>query len=109
MKRVKTTTVGFGDTVAATFTVIGRRIMDSPVGDALRWLGDAFSKTADFIGKAMFNGIADSITRSSDSPQARAACAPWATSIPSPSRPRISPSGPAAICPDTNRRSPDCT
>ena len=49
LERVKSKTVTFGDTVAATFTVVGRHIMNGPVGDALRWLGDRFSEVMDWI------------------------------------------------------------
>jgi hypothetical protein len=40
-----------GDTIAATFTVIGQRIMESPIGDALRWVGQTASDVGDWITK----------------------------------------------------------
>lgn len=49
MDRVKSKTVTFGDTIAATFVVIGRKIMDSPIGDALKWLQEMFTKAFDAI------------------------------------------------------------
>lgn len=39
----------WGDTWRATVKVVGDNIMDGPIGDALKWLGGAFSKTLDFI------------------------------------------------------------
>jgi len=59
LKRVKDRTVSFGDTVMATFTVIGRHIMSGPVGDALKWLGGAFAKTMDYIGKTALGSAAN--------------------------------------------------
>lgn len=58
LKRVKTTTVSFGDTFAATFTVIGRKIMDSPIGEGLRWLGESFSTVLDGITKGFVYVVA---------------------------------------------------
>lgn len=55
LDRVKSKTVTFGDTVMATFTVAGRHIMNSPVGDALRWLGEFFSKTMDVIARSVID------------------------------------------------------
>lgn len=54
LERVKTKTVTFGDTVMATFTVVGRHIMEGPVGDALKWLGDRFTEVMDWIGEKSF-------------------------------------------------------
>jgi hypothetical protein len=53
LKRVKDQTIGFGDTVKATFQVLGRYIMESPMGDALKalrkdvnaWLDDFASNS----------------------------------------------------------------
>lgn len=59
LERVKTKTVSFGDTVQATFIVIGRHIMDGPIGDALKWLGGAFSATMDFIVKTAVGSMAN--------------------------------------------------
>lgn len=39
----------WGDTWNATVKVIGRNLMNGPIGEALKWLGGAFSKTLDFI------------------------------------------------------------
>lgn len=61
LDRVKSKTVTFGDTVAATFTVLGRRIMESPVGDGIRWIGELFSDVMDWITKTAFNGITNVI------------------------------------------------
>lgn len=64
LKRVESKTVTFGDTVAATFQVIGEDIMNSPVGSALRWLGKLFGQVMDFIWEtskltwSMVTGIA---------------------------------------------------
>lgn len=58
LKRVESRTVTFGDTVAATFTVVGRHIMDGPVGEGLNWLGDRFSETMDMIGRVVLSGAA---------------------------------------------------
>lgn len=51
LDRVKTKTVTFGDTLQATFNVIGRHIMDGPVGQALNWLGDKVGEVMDWITK----------------------------------------------------------
>lgn len=56
LDRVKDKSVTFGDTVAATFTVIGRHIMDGPVGEALNWLGGKFGEVMDWIAKAWLDG-----------------------------------------------------
>lgn len=61
LDRVKSKTVTFGDTVAATFTVIGRRIMSSPIGDGIRWIGEVFSDVMDWISKTAFNTITNVI------------------------------------------------
>ena len=58
LDRVKSRTVTFGDTVMATFTVIGRHIMAGPIGDALRWLGDRFSETLDFMVQFTVKSVA---------------------------------------------------
>lgn len=39
----------FGDTWKAVVKVTGDYIMDGPIGDGLKWLGGAFSKTLDLI------------------------------------------------------------
>lgn len=49
LKRVKNDTVTFGDTVVATFQVIGEEIMNGPVGPAIRWIGDTFNDVMDWI------------------------------------------------------------
>lgn len=59
LDRVKGKTVTFGDTVKATFIVIGRHIMDSPIGDALKWLGGAFAATFDWIAKTAIGSAAN--------------------------------------------------
>lgn len=59
LERVKTKTVSFGDTVQATFIVIGRHIMNGPIGDALKWLGKAFSDTLDWIVKTSVGSMAN--------------------------------------------------
>lgn len=56
LKRVESRTVTFGDTVAATFTVVGRHIMDGPVGEGLEWLGERFSETMDLVGRVVLSG-----------------------------------------------------
>lgn len=58
LKRVESKTVTFGDTIMATFTVIGRHIMDGPVGQALDWLGDKFTQVFDWIGRVVFDAAA---------------------------------------------------
>jgi len=58
LERVTSKTVTFGDTFAATFTVIGRRIMDSPIGDALEWIGEKFNEVVDWIVKTWVDGWA---------------------------------------------------
>lgn len=58
LDRVKSKTVTFGDTFVATFVVIGKRIMDSPIGDALRWIGDTASDVMDFVGTVFVAGSA---------------------------------------------------
>ncbi|MGX8273044.1 phage tail length tape measure family protein [Brevundimonas diminuta] len=58
LKRVESRSVTFGDTIAATFTVIGRHIMEGPVGEALGWLGDRFSEVMDWIAKTWVDGWA---------------------------------------------------
>lgn len=62
LDRVKHKTVTFGDTVQATFVVIGRAIMDGPVGDALRWLGDLWDKILDFIVEKTVSGVKAIVT-----------------------------------------------
>jgi hypothetical protein len=54
LERVEHKTVTFGDTFTATFQEIGAMIMNGPVGDGLRWLGDLFSDTLDWITDAAF-------------------------------------------------------
>lgn len=49
LDRVKSKTVTFGDTIAATFVVIGRKIMGSGIGEALKWLSEKFGAFLDFI------------------------------------------------------------
>ena len=49
LKRVESKTVTFGDTVAATFQIMGEDIMNSPVGDAIRWVGKTFDQVMDWI------------------------------------------------------------
>lgn len=61
LKRVETRTVGFGHTFQATMNVIGRHIMDSPIGDALDWVGNKFSEVLDWIGRAWAKGWASQI------------------------------------------------
>ena len=39
----------WGDTWRATVNVIGKAIMEGPIGDALRWLGEGFSMAMDSI------------------------------------------------------------
>lgn len=56
LDRVKTKSVTFGDTVMATFTVVGRHIMHGPVGAALGWLGERFDEVMDWIGKTWIDG-----------------------------------------------------
>ena len=47
------TFVTFGDVVKATFQVIGERIMDTGIGDALTDMGVQFSNLADFLTTAI--------------------------------------------------------
>lgn len=49
LERVESRTVTFGDTFASVFTVLGQRIMDSPIGDALRWIGQTAADVGDWI------------------------------------------------------------
>lgn len=51
LERVESRTVTFGDTFRATFNVIGRHIMNGPVGQALTWLRDAMGRAFDWIAK----------------------------------------------------------
>lgn len=61
LKKVKGTTVTFGDTLQATFNVAGKAIMDGPVGKALKWLAGAFGAALDWIVKAAIDGTANII------------------------------------------------
>lgn len=51
LKRVKDETITFGDTMKATFNVLGRYIMESPVGDAIRSLRDQINAWLDDFAK----------------------------------------------------------
>lgn len=58
LDRVENKTVTFGDTMIATFTVLGRHIMDTWVGGVLRWMGEQWNLTLD----AMTSGAFDATT-----------------------------------------------
>jgi hypothetical protein len=51
LERVEHKTVTMGDTFMATLQVIGERLMNGPIGDGIRWLGEFFTDTLDFIGR----------------------------------------------------------
>lgn len=59
LKRVEIKTVTFGDTVMATFTVVGRHIMDGPIGKGLDWLGDKFTQVMDWVSRTVFESAAN--------------------------------------------------
>lgn len=61
LKRVKGTTVTFGDTLQATFNVAGKAIMDGPIGAALKWMADNFSAVLNWIVKAVIDAVANVI------------------------------------------------
>lgn len=47
-KQTKNATT-FGETWHATLNVVGKAIMDGPIGDGLKWLGETFNKVMDTI------------------------------------------------------------
>lgn len=55
---LKDTTVHFGDTFMATFTVIGRHIMEGPLGAAFDWLGGKIGGVLDATVKATVTAVA---------------------------------------------------
>lgn len=59
LDRVTQKSVTMGDTLQATFKVVGAAIMDGPIGDGLRWLGETFSKVLDTIARATLNATAN--------------------------------------------------
>jgi hypothetical protein len=58
LERVKSKSVTMGDTFKATLDVMGKYLMEGPLGDAFKWLSDAWNATLDFITKAAFEGTA---------------------------------------------------
>ena len=58
LKRVKDRTVTLGDTFMATLTVMGRHLMQGPLGGAIKWLGDRWSDLMDGMSRAAFEGLA---------------------------------------------------
>lgn len=58
LRRVEDRTVTFGDTFMATMTVIGRHIMDGPIGDALDGLGEQTGNALDGMAKLWVEGWA---------------------------------------------------
>lgn len=58
LERVESRTVTFGDTFMATITVIGRHIMNGPIGEGLNYLGDRFSEFLDWLGSSFALGVA---------------------------------------------------
>lgn len=58
LEKVKHTTVTFGDTLSATFKVVGERIMNGPIGEGLTWLGQRFSEIMNFVANVVFEAAA---------------------------------------------------
>lgn len=56
LEKVKQKSVTFGDTFMAMITVIGRHLMKGPIGDGLKWIGDAWDKLMDGITRRAING-----------------------------------------------------
>ncbi|MDO8912295.1 MAG: hypothetical protein Q8N10_03295 [Phenylobacterium sp.] len=54
LDRVKDKTVTFGDTMMATFTVLGRHIMDTWVGGVLKWMGEQWNLTLNAMTSGAF-------------------------------------------------------
>lgn len=59
LERVEQKTVTFGDTFMATLTVVGRHIMDGPVGEGIDWLNEKWNAWLDDIGKNTVAEIAN--------------------------------------------------
>lgn len=58
LERVESRTVTMGDTFKATLDVMGKYLMQGPVGDGIRWLDEKWDALLDFMAKAAFEGTA---------------------------------------------------